>query len=148
MSLDVYLTIEGYQAPAQDDRIFIREDGSNREITREEWDERFPGQVPFTADVASNDVYSANITHNLNTMAEAAEIYQYLWRPDEIGIATASQLIEPLRIGLALLKSDPERFKQFNPRNGWGNYEALVCFVERYLEACEATPEARVAASR
>ena len=60
-------------------------------------------------------VHSANITHNLNKMAGEAGIYKHLWRPDKIGITKAEQLVEPLRAGLEILKSDPERFKKFNP---------------------------------
>lgn len=93
-------------------------------------------------------VYERNITHNLNGMAEAAGIYYALWRPEEIGIETAAQLIEPLRAGLALLRSDPERFKKFNPDNGWGDYDGLVDFVSEYLAACEANPDAKVEANR
>ena len=92
--------------------------------------------------------YSANITHNLNSMAEAAGIYKELWRPEEIGISKASQLIEPLRAGLELLKSDPERFKKYNAENGWGLYPHLVQFVEQYLDACERHPDADVHACR
>lgn len=94
------------------------------------------------------EIYGANITHNLNKMAAEAGIYEHLWRPEEIGITTAAQLIEPLRAGLALLKSDPARFEAFNPSNGWGSYEGLVSFVERYLEACEEAPDAEVSVSR
>lgn len=96
----------------------------------------------------STEVYSANITHNLNSMADAAGIYKHLWRPEEIGITKASQLIEPLRAGVALLKSDPEKFSQFNAKNGWGLYEHFVPFVEKYLEACESYPDAEVSVSR
>jgi len=44
--------------------------------------------------------YEANVTHNLNKMAMEAGIYEYLWRPDEIGITKAGRLIEPLSKGL------------------------------------------------
>lgn len=91
--------------------------------------------------------YSANITHNLNKMAEEAGIYKHLWRPEEIEITRAGQLLEPLREGLDRLKADPERFKKFNPPNGWGSYEGLTQFVESYLEACKENPEALVSAS-
>ncbi len=93
-------------------------------------------------------VYDANITHNLGKMASEAGIYQHLWRPEEIGISFAKQLIEPLREGLALLKSDPERFKAFDAPNGWGTYKHFVPFVENYLEACETHPDAKVEADR
>ena len=94
------------------------------------------------------EVYSANITHNLNKMAEDAGIYYHLWRPEEIGITTAAQLIEPLRNGLALLKSDQARFEKFDASNGWGVYSHLVSFVEEYLAACEKNPDATVHVSR
>ena len=94
------------------------------------------------------EVFSANITHNLNVMAEAAGIYKHLWRPEELGIKTAAELVEPLRIGLQLLKSDPERFKKYSARNGWGTYEQFVPWIEEYLKACEENPEAEVSVSR
>jgi hypothetical protein len=65
-------------------------------------------------------------------MAREAGLYEHLWRPEEIGIATAGQLIEPLRDGLTRLESDPKRFKRFNPTNGWGDYEGLLEFVREY----------------
>lgn len=149
MSLDVWLKLEGVQVQIEEPRIFIRENGENRQITRAEWDERFPGREPYT--VATEDdetVYDANITHNLNKMAGEAGIYEALWRPEEIGITHAHQLIEPLRAGLALLQDDPERFRQFNPENGWGHYDGLVRFVANYLAACEQSPSATVHISR
>lgn len=94
------------------------------------------------------EIYNRNITHNLNTMAGEAGIYKHLWRPDEIGITKAGELIEPLKAGLALLKSDPARFKAFNPSNGWGDYEGLVAFVADYLDACEKNPDADIEISR
>jgi hypothetical protein len=93
-------------------------------------------------------VYDRNITHNLNAMASEAGIYECCWRPDEVGITRAKQLIKPLQDGLALLKSDPERFKKFDATNGWGTYDHFVPWVEKYLEACEQYPEAEVRVSR
>lgn len=94
------------------------------------------------------EVYQRNVTHNLNKMADAAGIYQHLWRPGELGLTKAGELIDPLRSGLVLLLSDPERFKAFNPENGWGSYEGLVDFVGEYLAACEAHPDAEIRISR
>jgi hypothetical protein len=149
MSLDVSLIVD---APVirEHSGIFIRENGSVREISRDDWDERNPGHEPTIADqmAETDQVYSGNITHNLNTMAEAAGIYKHLWRPDEIGIELASQLIEPLRAGLKSLRDYPETYKQFNPENGWGDYDGLVRFVAGYLAACEQHPDARVSVSR
>ena len=96
----------------------------------------------------TTEAYSSNITHNLNKMAEAAGIYKHLWRPEELGITKAAELIEPLRAGLALLKSDPKRFKKFDAPNGWGLYVHFVPFVEDYLRACEENQDAEVDACR
>lgn len=98
--------------------------------------------------VIESTVFDANITHNLGEMASEAGIYKCLWRPDEIGISKANQLIEPLRNGLKLLKDNPEKFKALNPPNGWGNYERFVSFVSEYLAACEKFPEANICISR
>ena len=94
------------------------------------------------------ELFWRNITHNLNTMADKAGIYKHLWRPEEIAIDTAEQLVDPLKIGLARLKSDPEEFKKLNPPNGWGDYDGLVAFVEDYLAACEKHPKAKVSVSK
>lgn len=152
MSLDVYLRKPGTAAKPEGSGIFVRENGSRREITREEWDRAFPGREPVVvqADIEYDcpDVYDANITHNLGAMAHEAGIYMHLWRPEEIGITHAAQLIEPLAAGLALLQSEPTRFRKLNPENGWGNYDGLVSFVARYLDACRDYPDAEVLASR
>lgn len=92
--------------------------------------------------------FEANITHNLNAMAGEAGIYQHLWRPEEIGITKAKQLIEPLRTGLQLMRSDPTRFLAFNASNGWGTYDQFLPWIQQYLDACEEYPEANVSASR
>jgi len=102
----------------------------------------------FLTRVQPTCVYGANITHNLGKMADEAGIYKHLWRPDEIGVTKAEQLIEPLRAGLALLKSDPKRFRKFDDENGWGLYTNFVPFVEKYLQACEEYPDAEVTVSR
>lgn len=92
--------------------------------------------------------YEANITHNLNKMAEAAGIYKELWRPDEIGKTRAHEIIEALEKGLADLKARPDYYQQFNSPNGWGMYEHFVPFVEGYLNACKEFPEAYIEVSR
>ena len=150
MSLDVYLTIKGVQNLPSGPVIFIREDGQTKQVTQSEWNERFPECEPVTVELPENDetVYRANITHNLNTMAKAAGIYECLWRPDETNISKAKQLIEPLQMGLNQLKNDRATFKKFNPANNWGTYELLVEFVENYLKACKQYPESEVRVSR
>ncbi len=95
-----------------------------------------------------DEMYSANTTHNLAEMAREAGIYMHLWRPEEIGITKAEQLATPLRDALNLLRSAPERFKKFNPDNGWGSYSSFVSFVLAYTLACEGYPTANIEVSR
>ena len=99
-------------------------------------------------DADGNYLFNANITHNLNKMADAAGIYKVLWRPEEIGIETAAEVIPILREGLCKLVSDPAYYKQFDAANGWGLYVHFVPFCVEVLEACIAHPEAFVEVSR
>jgi hypothetical protein len=98
--------------------------------------------------VCEDDYFSANITHNLGNMAGEAGIYQHLWRPEEIGITKAGELIEPLTKGLALMRLNPKHFEKLNPSNGWGRYEDFVPWIQEYLDACIENPDAEIAVSR
>ena len=98
--------------------------------------------------VRKTEVFSANITHNLNRMAEAAGIYRHVWRPDELGAKYAGDLLAPLREGITLMESDPERFRKYDAPNGWGTYDQFVPWLKRYLAACEESPDAEIAVSR
>lgn len=125
MSLDVWLSGPSETAPCACPRC-----GNDHVATREP------------------ELFSSNITHNLNRMAEAAGIYEALWRPEEIGVAKAHQLIPLLTEGLAKLKADPAHYETFNAANGWGLYVHFVPFVEEYLDACKSYPDADVRVSR
>ncbi len=94
------------------------------------------------------ELYWANITHNLNTMAGEAGIYECLWRPDEHGITHARQIIEPLEKGVSLLATQKERFEAFNAPNGWGKWENFLPWCAKYLQACRDNPDALVKVSR
>lgn len=99
------------------------------------------------------DVYTDNITHNLHAMAEAVVIgeknlYLYLWHADDESIKYARDLIQPLTDGLRELLAHPDKYIQYNPSNGWGDYEGLVKFTRDYRDACEANPDAEIDISR
>jgi hypothetical protein len=93
-------------------------------------------------------VFDTNITHNLGKVAFEAGIYKYIWRPDENGITVTSQLISPLYDGLKLLKSNPERFRKFEPENKWGTYDLFIEWLEKYINTCLKYPDARIEISR
>ena len=90
------------------------------------------------------DVYEANITHNLNKMAKEAGIYQHLWRPEDLGIKEAWELIEPLEKALKDMEDRPGHDAKVNPENGWGSYDGLLMFIAKYINACEENPESLI----
>jgi len=92
--------------------------------------------------------FTLNITHNLVRMAKEAGVYQHLWRPEEIGITKAGELVEPLSVALRVMVADPGRFMQFNPKNGWGDYDGLLDFIKQYLVECICYPDAIIEISR
>ena len=93
-------------------------------------------------------VYRDNITHNLGKMAEEAGVYLHLWRPEELALVTASQLVKPLEEALVAMERDPPPYIRWSPANGWGSYASLVLFIRDYLKACREYPQARIFVSR
>ena len=99
-------------------------------------------------------VYDNNITHNLSKMASEVKLsnglslYDVLWRPDEHELELAEDIAELLDEGWNILVSEPDRFRQLNPENGWGNYDGLCRFVYEYRNACWNEPDATIEVCR
>ena len=100
-------------------------------------------------------VYVNNITHNLAKMASEVKLsnglslYDVLWRPDEQhDLVYAKDIAELLDEGWNILLSQPERFEQHNPENGWGTYDNLCRFVYEYRNACWNNPDATIEVCR
>lgn len=90
---------------------------------------------------------SHNVTHNLNEMAETVGLYNILWDPEEIGITTASQMIVPLEQAIKELETNSDKYKAYNPPNGWGNYDIFVSFCRSMLSTCRENPDAVIEAA-
>jgi hypothetical protein len=147
MSLDVSL-ISKTPITKKGTGVFIRENGKNKELTVEEVREKFPNAVVEENEFETECVFDANITHNLNKMADAAGIYEACWRPEEIGATKASDIILILEKGFEDMKARPEHFKKFDSDNGWGTYKYFLPWVESYLNACREYPDAIIEVSR
>ena len=99
-------------------------------------------------------VFSGNITHNLGKMADAVKLsngntlYEILWRPDEHGFTKSIEILSLLHEGMIELICFPEKYKAYNPENGWGSYDGLVNFVREYHTACLDNPGAELRISR
>ena len=98
--------------------------------------------------VIEKEVFWQNITHNLNTMADKAWIYEALWRPEEIWAKKAKDIIEILVKWVARLEWNPKKYKKLNPKNWWGDYDWLLQFVKKYLNACIENPDSIIEISR
>lgn len=93
-------------------------------------------------------IWAIGITHNLTAMAEAAGLYECMWRPEEISITLANQMIHPLQCGIAVMAQHKEKLKKMNPENAFGSYDILLSVAQRYLAACVENPNAEVEVSR
>jgi hypothetical protein len=147
MSLDVSL----YSKTAISKKgtgVFIRENGNNRELTISEIQEKYPNAEIEVLEYETDCVFQANITHNLGKMATEAGIYYACWRPEEIEAKVAKDIITLLEKGFEDMKSKPDYYKQFDSSNGWGIYVDFLPWVEEYLKACKAYPEAEISVSR
>lgn len=140
MGLDVYLIAEK-PVKKKGTGVFYREGGKTLELTPEQVLERWPDVKIEEFEHETKEVYTDNITHNLNKMAEACGLYEPVWRPKE---KKAKDLIPKLEKGIKKLKENPDMFKKLNPENGWGSYEGLLSFAENYLQACINNPETEV----
>jgi hypothetical protein len=99
--------------------------------------------------VENEDIlYDCNITHNLGKMADAAGIYQVLWRPEELGFTKAGQIVEILAEGVAQLATEKAKFEAYDSPNGWGLHKHFLPFCVNYLAACKEFPEAIIHVSR
>lgn len=92
-------------------------------------------------------VFSKNITHNLNRMAQEAGFYEQLWHPERTDVVTAQQLGVHIEKGIAELKANPEKYKRFSASNGWGTYTQFLPWLEELLAACKEYPDAIVSTS-
>jgi hypothetical protein len=121
-----------------------------------------------TLEPRREEVYSANITHNLGKMADEAGLYEALWRPHRLkpgydipeddykteweyednNPVRAHEIIEIVEKGLEDMKARPKHYETFNSPNGWGMYHNFVPWIERYLAALKEFPESQVVCDR
>ena len=93
-------------------------------------------------------LFSADITRNLEAMASAAGLYRSLWRPNENGYWRARDIIGPLNSGLEWLRTHEAEAREHDAENGWGTYEQFVPLVEQVLAACKRHPNAAIRVCR
>lgn len=144
MSLDLTLTTRK-PIIRKGTGVFIREKGETRELqTIEEVRAHFPDSDISGIEVReyeTNAIFDENITHNLGRMAENIygdnySLYTLLWRPEEKGFTKVNKCyIENISECLAYMLIHRKELEQYNPENGWGNYEGLLRFVTKLAYA-------------
>ncbi len=147
MSLDVSLIVKN-PVKKKGTGVFVREKGTNRELTPQEVEKKFPDAAIRERQYETECVFTANITHNLGEMANAANIYHACWHPEEINATKASDILPLLEKGFEDMKARPDYFKKFDSPNGWGMYVDFLPWVEAYIIACKKYPNAIIKVNR
>lgn len=106
----------------------------------------------------SYDIYLNIFTGNGEAMV--AEVGNYtsnvskMWN-DAMGIPLseldgkmAEDAIWYLEKGIFNMTNEPEHFKAMNPKNGWGDYNGALKYLEKFLEICREHPLTKVEISR
>lgn len=110
------------------------------------------------------DYWSANITHNMGEMASHVKVsytidgeeysdtlYQWVWRPEEVHdgkYCNTTVVGQALQSGIAYMVLHREELEVFNPKNGWGSYDAFLNWLKAYWETCLKHPDCEIEVSR
>lgn len=92
------------------------------------------------------EIFSLNITHNLNKMADTAGFYKQLWHLE--GITTCEDLLPHIEQGILELESNPTKYKQYSAKNNWGTYEQFIPWLKDLAEKLKIEPKAILYVSR
>ena len=86
------------------------------------------------------DDYSAefNFTTNVVPMWKKAGVYEALHGGSTQEVAVI------LRNGIKHMKEHAEEYKLLNPKNGWGDYESNLEFLEKLADYCEKHSDGKV----
>jgi hypothetical protein len=83
-----------------------------------------------------SDDRDLNITYNLTPMLREAGLFPNAHR--DLWHAPCAEVAGVADAALRRLESDPARFRELNPPNGWGSYEGAVDWVRRLRDLCQS----------
>lgn len=63
-------------------------------------------------------------------------------RPPEWSGRSCKEMYPILMQGISLLTIFPQKYKAFEPVNGWGTVETTRAFLEKIVDTCEKYPDA------
>ena len=152
MGLTVYLTDKNPQwlvskSATRGPHVRDRETGQVREMTVLEWNRLHPSLELVDVDPGQplfNQVFAEGINHNVGCIARHIGVHRCLWRAPEKGFRKASQLTQPLRDALDMIRAHRESLRMIEAPNGFGTVEQLEDFLLRLHQACVKHPEAEL----
>jgi len=80
-----------------------------------------------TCGVIKHETESFNYTYNCSTLWY--QVYPQAKAMVDIDGLTGEDSIRILDHAIATLESNPDYYRQFNPKNAWGSYEGFVVFL-------------------
>lgn len=103
------------------------------------------------------EYWSGNITHNMGNMADhiptsyhvdgedySNNLYSVVWRPEEFNIANTTIVGEALGNGIAYMVTHRKELEQYNPSNGWGDYDSFLQWLIAYKQQCDENPDCEI----
>lgn len=102
--------------------------------------------LDFTlTEVKETEVFSTNVTHNLARMFDEAGVYDALYMSEG---KCAGDIISVIEEGIAKMEAEPERFKPFSAKNGWGTYEQAIPWLKDLVVGLKENPDATIRVSK
>lgn len=80
------------------------------------------------------------INHTSNTAAMIKEVCGSY--PSEWDGKKCADMYPVLMQGISLLNLHPQRYRQFEPDNGWGTVETTIDFLQKIADTCDKYPTA------
>lgn len=111
-------------------------------------------------------IWWGNITHNMNMMAThvpikysdeesmvsfVGSLYDVVWNLEEIGdgyFVDTTNMGKALSLGICYMIKHRMELLQYNPENGWGDYDKFLIFLIDYKNNCEDNPNCKIEISK
>lgn len=94
--------------------------------------------------VTIEDAGDFNYTHNCNRMIRHAGFEEWPYQLDGM---PAGDFCKRLDAVLVAFREDPDRYREMNPENGWGDFDSLHLLLTEVLDSFDPFPSARVGCS-
>lgn len=98
--------------------------------------------IPFFAGFIDTEIEVGAYTYNVNPMYSRAMNIKGLTKA--LNDKKCKKVIKILQQGIIAMGGDPDTYKAMNPKNGWGDYEGALRFLERIYSKCGEYPNYKI----